>query len=183
MDAAEMCRNMASSFLSDRASDQIAIGLKLLPTGSSQFQKPSLDRNIPFEVSIQVGEGKITKENCMFLVEEVLDLLSHIDKFLSRNEDQFEWSTVEPSVQMLQLSREAEVIHVQLLLKLYGYPEGYAGNASLSFQFNADENGVRRFQGGVTAQLLILLGDEKVLDALTRELEEKIRIIRGRRAT
>ncbi len=117
----------------------------------------------------------------MFSVEEVLDLLFHIDKFLSRKEDQFEWSTVEPTVQMLQLSREAEVIHVQLLLKLYGYPEGYAGNASLSFQFDVEETGLRGFQGGVRAQLLSLLGeDEKALNSLIHELEGKIRLIRNR---
>jgi len=116
----------------------------------------------------------------MVSVEELLDLLSHLDKFHSGIERMFEWSTAEPAVQMLQVSKEeSNISHVTLILSFFGYPEGYTGNASISFQYDVSDFSLIGFQGQIKAQLLRLLnGREELLRALYDELEEKLRIIR-----
>jgi len=169
------------AILSDISDDRIAIELSLTrwASTSSGELSSSLERGILSGISVRVGEGKIGKDNCVFSIEEILDLEALIKSFSSKEEDEFDWSTVEPSVQMLRVYRETQAIHTEILVKLFGFPEGYSGNATLSFQFDIAETSLRNFEGGIRAQLLALLrGDESALHALQQKLQQKKDLIR-----
>jgi hypothetical protein len=173
------------STLVDATNENIGIDFDMREWASDSNLKKDqfgLDNAVSSAISVRVAEGKITKENFTVSVEEILDLLFHIDKFTqSREEDRFEWSTVDPTVQMLAVRREGPAIHAELLMKMYGYPEGYTGNATLNFQFDIEESGLKAFQKGLKEQLLSLLAnDESILDRLTQELNNKIKTMRER---
>ncbi|HZW55046.1 MAG TPA: hypothetical protein VFF30_02045 [Nitrososphaerales archaeon] len=162
--------------------DNITAMLALEKTEAKYHKENELEAGINSTISIKIGEEKLSKRGFSVSTEEVLDLLLHIDRFLGKrgSEDEFEWSTADPSVQMLKAMREGNIAHVDLFLKVYGEPEGYMGNAGLEFRFDTSLDNIIAFGGQLRDELLRLLKrDNQLFERLEHQLESKIEVIRG----
>ena len=129
---------------------------------------------------IQAGESKIAKEGCPLTIEEVLDLLRHIGKITDeRSEDEFEWSSVEGSIQLLKIFREEDALRMHYSIRTRkGSSDGKSGNVQIDLQFDTSDASLKLFGRALRQELVLLLGSEDSLEGLFAALESKIVTIR-----
>jgi hypothetical protein len=178
--------------LRDSEGANIAIGLRIKRWLDGKEYKPrrlgkkqleervGLNSAVSGVLSIHAGGRSIEKPTCVFSLEEIADLASHIRKLIDEQiEDEFEWSTLEKSAQPLRVLREGGVLHAELNLGLAGYPEEYAGSANIQVQFDTSDRELKKFGKELEAELGQLLKKRgTTLSDLRRQLEEKVNQIR-----
>ncbi len=138
-------------------------------------EKSEVDLESPFLCAVFVasGKGRVGREMFEVSLEEVLDLSFHVRKFLSREEDQFEWRTVDGTVQMLNVYRELDTIRAELSVLL-------EETTSLGLKFDTTETSLKRFGEELRSDVAKALdGSEEDLDRMQEELARKIVSIRS----
>ncbi|MHB8567396.1 MAG: hypothetical protein ACYC7D_01350 [Nitrososphaerales archaeon] len=135
----------------------------------------NLESSFLCSVFLSVGKGRIGREMFEVSLEEILDLLLHIEKLFSQSEDEFEWSSVDGTVQLLNVFRESTNLRVEISITLQG-------TDGASMQFDSSDANLKEFGEEIRTELVKLLGGNAVeLDSLLVSLDNKVKTIRRER--
>src|SRR5579875_852884 len=134
--------------------------------GRKGRREVNLDTLVEASIGVCFGRGRITKPKCILSVEEILDLLFHLRRFsVEKAENEFEWSTIEKSVQPLRSNNNESGV-------------------SLSFEFDTSDQRIKEFSNDIASELRQLLSETgETLSRLEGQLKTKIKKIRETNAS
>lgn len=134
----------------------------------------SLESSLLCSIFLVSGRGKIGRELFQVSLEEMLDLISHLNKLLSRKEDEFEWRTVDGTVQLLRIFKDRKDFRVEASINLQG-------TSGVDMQFDTSNGDLRNFGNQLREEIEKTLRlDNKQLKSLESKLEKKVLSIRSR---
>ncbi len=155
--------------------------------GRKGRREVNLDTLVEASIGVCFGRGRITKPKCILSVEEILDLLFHLRRFsVEKAENEFEWSTIEKSVQPLRIERFSDRVHLDLFLMLDSSvrSNNNESGVSLSFEFDTSDQRIKEFSNDIASELRQLLSETgETLSRLEGQLKTKIKKIRETNAS
>lgn len=140
-------------------------------------EKPdkSLESSLLCSIFFLSGAGKIGRDLFQISMEEMLDLIFHVNKLISGREDEFEWRTVDGAVQLFRIFKDAKVLRVEAGIMLQG-------TSAVEMQFDTSKEDLRSFGNQLEVEMKKTLHlDNKQLKSLEDELEKKVLSIRTRK--